>query len=63
MSGWTHDEAKQHTVVERLVERCAVYAQDQLPCVAQGDLPRDNWCERCLAASLLLAFNLGGLKS
>jgi hypothetical protein len=53
-TGWTHAEAKTHTLTERLFERCATYAQDFLPCPSQGpDLPREDWCERCLAATRL----------
>lgn len=52
--GWTHEEAKNHTLIERLLERCATYSQDQMPCPEQGeDLPREDWCERCLAAERL----------
>lgn len=60
--GWTHEEARQHTLVERLFERCSTYAQDQLPCPEQGtDLPRTHWCERCLAATRLI--ELGDTQS
>lgn len=55
MAGWTHEEAMTHTLVERLFERCAAYAQDFLSCPDQGpDLPREYWCERCLAAVTLI---------
>lgn len=52
---WSHEEAKTHTIVERLFERCSIYAQDFLPCPEQGDdLPKEDWCERCLAATRLI---------
>lgn len=48
--GWTHDEAKRHTLVERLYERCATYSPTGNACPQDpGTLPED-WCERCLAA-------------
>lgn len=48
--GWTHDEAKQHTLIERLHERCATYAG--MPCEYRVANEAD-WCERCLAAKAL----------
>ena len=48
--GWTHEEAKQRTLVERLLERCSHYAGST--CDQRG-LPEDDWCERCLAAQAL----------
>lgn len=54
LRGWSHDEAKCHTLIERLLERCSTYAQDFMPCPEQGDdLPPADWCERCLAAAAL----------
>lgn len=50
--GWSHDEAKQHTLVERLLERCAHFAGSTC---AQRHLSEDDWCERCLAAQALQA--------
>jgi hypothetical protein len=44
--GWTFEEAKQHTIVERLYERCQAYS-DGTDC---RGLDRANRCERCLAA-------------
>jgi hypothetical protein len=49
-AGWTHEEAKGHTVVERLLERCATYGGGT--CADRG-VDVDDWCERCLAAALL----------
>jgi hypothetical protein len=46
-SGWSFEEAKKHTVRERLLERCAAYAG--LPCDRRG-IEDTEWCERCLAA-------------
>ena len=51
--GWTHEEAKKHTVMDRLLERCSVYAQDFMACPDRPDLSLENWCERCLAAVAL----------
>lgn len=50
--GWTHEEAKRHTLVERLHERCALYGGSTCP--DRLDLAHDDWCERCLAAEVLL---------
>jgi hypothetical protein len=50
VSGWTHEEAKRHTLVERLRERCSTYGG--ATCDAKG-LVADDWCERCLAALVL----------
>lgn len=46
-NGWSFEEAKKHSVVERLLERCSTYTGKVC-----GDamLDKDNWCERCLAA-------------
>lgn len=52
-AGWTHEEAKKHTLVERLWERCAVYGGK--PCAAKPELAHDDWCERCLAAEVLVS--------
>lgn len=57
-SGWTHAEAKQHTLVERLLERCATYGGT--PCATKPDLAHEDWCERCLAAEALVAAGLTG---
>lgn len=47
--GWTAEEARKRTLVQRLHERCAVYAGD----VCSERLPHDEWCERCLAAEVI----------
>lgn len=52
--GWTHEEAKLHTVVERLFERCAAYSPRGRTCFDDIEVPVTEWCERCLAASRLL---------
>lgn len=57
-SGWTHAEAKGHTLVERLLERCAVYGGT--PCATKPDLAHEDWCERCLAAEALVAAGFTG---
>lgn len=31
-TGWTHEEAKKHDIVERLFERCATYDSEGLSC-------------------------------
>jgi hypothetical protein len=46
--GWIHEVAKRHDVVERLRERCAVYAGGKT-CLERNLKPED-WCERCIAA-------------
>ena len=43
--GWSLEEARKHTIVERLRERCKVFAG----ATCEG-LPHEMWCERCLAA-------------
>lgn len=55
--GWTHAEAKTHTLVERLLERCATYGGTT--CTTNPDLAHDDWCERCLAAEVLVTAGLG----
>jgi hypothetical protein len=52
VSGWTHEEAKRHTVVERLFERCRTYVPDGRACYMR--LRKEDWCERCLAADRLI---------
>lgn len=56
--GWTHAEAKAHTLVERLLERCATYGGTA--CATKPDLAHDDWCERCLAAEALVTANITG---
>lgn len=51
--GWTHEEAKRHTLIERLHERCALYGG--ATCPEKTGLPHEDWCERCLAAEALPA--------
>lgn len=48
MTGWTHEQAKQHTVVERLLERCAAYGGGTCQ---ERQVPFPDWCERCLAVA------------
>lgn len=52
--GWSHEEAKQHSLVERLEERCQFFAVDSLSCrqkaTGMGRPEFEDWCERCLAA-------------
>lgn len=62
MTGWTHEEAKRHTLAERLRERCATYSPTGAPCHL-GTLARIDWCERCLAASLLINTGMDGVES
>ena len=49
--GWTHDEAKQHSITERLLERCQVYGGGDC---STHKVERENWCERCLAAERIV---------
>ena len=58
--GWSHEEAKGHTVVERLLERCGAYNEDGLFCTFRSDLAHEDWCERCLAADLLIGLGVEG---
>lgn len=51
MSGWTHEEARQHDVVERLRERCSTYAGGTT--CPEKAMPDTDWCERCIAASTI----------
>lgn len=48
--GWTHEEARRHTLAERLHERCRTYGGRT--CSEKG-LPEAEWCERCLAVRVL----------
>ena len=48
--GWTHEEAKRHTLAERLHERCRVYGGQTC---GERHLPEPEWCERCLAVRVL----------
>jgi hypothetical protein len=50
-AGWTLEEAREHTVVERLRERCAIYSNGRT--CKQRELPHEDWCERCLAAEII----------
>lgn len=49
---WTHAEAKTHTVVERLLERCRAYGKANKTC-SENSIVHEDWCERCLAAERL----------
>lgn len=51
-TGWTHEEAKQHDIVERLFERCATYGGK--PCTLKPAIQKADWCERCIAATFIL---------
>ena len=50
VNGWAHEEAKRHSVIDRLLERCATYGGGT--CEDRG-VQREDWCERCLAAAEL----------
>lgn len=56
--GWPHEEAKQHSLVDRLWERCAAYAGKTCPA---RKVPQEDWCERCLAATALVKLQLSPL--
>lgn len=49
--GWTHDEAKQHSLTERLLERCQVYGGGDC---STRNVEHENWCERCLAVERIV---------
>ena len=50
--GWTHEEAKRHSLIDRLRERCRTYSSSDKTC-DEEPMPRVDWCERCQAAFLL----------
>lgn len=52
--GWSHEKAKEHTLVERLFERCATHSPAGVDCTRREELAKDDWCERCLAATRLV---------
>lgn len=52
--GWSQEQAKTHTLVERLFERCATYAPSAKTCPDTAALAQEDWCERCLAATRLM---------
>jgi hypothetical protein len=45
---WTLEEARQHGIVERLLERCSAYANGET-CSERG-VAVEDMCERCIAA-------------
>ncbi len=49
--GWTHSEAKEHSLTERLLERCQVYGGGDCSTRSVG---HEDWCERCLAAERIV---------
>lgn len=50
--GWSHEEAKKHSIIERLHERCAFYNGGEHCKNTHTQI--EDWCERCLAAEEIL---------